>query len=256
MRGFYLSERECNLKINRTKEKCNKVVKKYYPKEEYKGAFERYIDLTKEGKFPKGILLDAGCGKGSKKINYENICRIAIGIDLDKLSLNANKLLNYKIIGNLGELPIKSNVFDMILCQNVIEHLEKPDRAFKEFSRILSVNGTFIFITPNIYNYVTIISKLTPFFFHRYLNKLRGIKSDETFPTHYRANSRKRLDRIFKETNLYKEEMIMFQKWPSYLMFSTILFRFGILYERLINRFEFLGFLRGVIIARYRKKVN
>lgn len=241
------------MKIIETKKKCYEIAKKYYPKGDYKGAFEQYIELIKEGKYRKGILLNAGCGRGSEKIEYNDLCSLAIGIDLDESSLKGNKLFKYRIKGNLEELPFKDNSFDVILCQNVIEHLEKPEKVFKEFSRTLLQKGTFVFITPNVYNFVTIISKFTPFLFHRYLNRLRGIEVYDTFPTYYRANSIKSVEKICNSANLYKEKIIMFQKWPSYLIFSTILFRIGILYERVVNRFKLLEFSRSVIIGKYRK---
>ncbi len=61
---------------------------------------------------------------------------------------NRNRTTNF--IGDMdqGLKQIKSGSFDYILCTQVLEHLKKPDYAFKEFYRILNKQGK-VFLTTN-----------------------------------------------------------------------------------------------------------
>ena len=54
---------------------------------------------------------------------------------------------------DLGErIPLLDESADFILCQEGIEHLPDPIKAFSEFNRVLKVNGTLVITTPNYSN--------------------------------------------------------------------------------------------------------
>jgi len=98
----------------------------------------------------KGLILDAGCGKG-RYIDYFNKNKI-IAIDISKSSIKKIKLLNnknYYLISDATCLPFKNNMFDFILFSEVIEHLDNPYKALVELERVLKVNGTMIISTPS-----------------------------------------------------------------------------------------------------------
>lgn len=46
------------------------------------------------------------------------------------------------------EIPEEDSSFDYVLCTQVLEHLEFPDRAFSEFSRLLKTGGKLIMTAP------------------------------------------------------------------------------------------------------------
>lgn len=58
------------------------------------------------------------------------------------------------------KLIINSDIADMIICQEGIEHLPNQLLLFKEFERILKEDGTLIITTPNISNLRSKISYL------------------------------------------------------------------------------------------------
>lgn len=81
-------------------------------------------------------VLDVGCGR--------NKAAGAIGVDIDRNS-------NADIIFNLDQsiYPFKSNIFDVVICQDVVEHVENLRRFFDEIHRI-SKAGTLVKIrTPH-----------------------------------------------------------------------------------------------------------
>ena len=55
--------------------------------------------------------------------------------------------------GDLGDrLPFEDGVFDLVLCQEVIEHLSNQQGAVEEIARVLAPGGRAIITTPNILN--------------------------------------------------------------------------------------------------------
>ena len=47
-------------------------------------------------------------------------------------------------------LPIEDDSFDYILCTSVLEHLKYPQKAFREFARILKKGGRVFLVVPLI----------------------------------------------------------------------------------------------------------
>ncbi|MBI4855348.1 MAG: class I SAM-dependent methyltransferase [Acetobacterium woodii] len=236
-----------------TRGKCYELCKKYYS-HSWRSPVDFYREVIRSCSPNSLILLNAGCGESKEKINYKGLSKRFVGIDMDFPSLSKNRACDNLINGSLEYLPFKDSTFDIIVCKDVLEHLRTPIIVFQEFSRILKKEGFLIILTPSIYNYVSIISRITPFRLHTFFNKLRGINATDIFPTYYRANSIRSLKELGKGVGLKMEDHMMIQKWPSYLIFSVILFRIGIMYERILNRFELLQFLRSAIVAVYKKE--
>jgi len=46
--------------------------------------------------------------------------------------------------GNIEELPLGNEIFDYINCQGVLHHTPDPERAIREFNRILRPGGTML----------------------------------------------------------------------------------------------------------------
>lgn len=52
------------------------------------------------------------------------------------------------ITSSAYDIPIDSDSFNTIICIQVLEHLDAPDRAFKEFYRILKPGGHIYLSAP------------------------------------------------------------------------------------------------------------
>ena len=52
------------------------------------------------------------------------------------------------IKGDICNLPFKTNSFDFILCNHVLEHINDDKKAMKELYRVLNKNGTAILQVP------------------------------------------------------------------------------------------------------------
>src|SRR4051812_39065415 len=63
------------------------------------------------------------------------------------------------VAGEATRIPLPDNSFDVVTCQTVLMHVERPMEALREMSRILRPGGLLVCIEPNnFWNYVTFTS--------------------------------------------------------------------------------------------------
>lgn len=89
---------------------------------------------------PKNFL-EVGCGEGYLANylvdnSFEKLEKvIACDLDLNKVEKDLNPLISFQE-GSVYELPFDDNEFDLVVCCEVLEHLEKPELALKEIARV------------------------------------------------------------------------------------------------------------------------
>ncbi|MBW4568537.1 MAG: bifunctional 2-polyprenyl-6-hydroxyphenol methylase/3-demethylubiquinol 3-O-methyltransferase UbiG [Tolypothrix carrinoi HA7290-LM1] len=106
----------------------------------------------------KGIkVLDIGCGGGLACESVAKLNAYVSGIDLSLNSINIAqehaKKSNFKIDYRWGvaeNLPYKENSFDIVLCFDVLEHVDDWEKIIYEAYRVLKKDGLFLFDTINI----------------------------------------------------------------------------------------------------------
>ena len=131
-----------------------------------------------------------------------------------------------------------------------MEHIEDTETAFSEISRVLKPNGKYMFLTPNFWDYASLIAYAVPNRLHRKIVRwLEGRLEEDTFPTHYRANTHYRINCLAKRHNLILCRFEYLGQYPSYLMFSKMLFSIASRYEKFLERHSRLHWLRGWILC-------
>jgi len=100
-------------------------------------------------------ILDIGCGKGEfllemakRKLNL-----LLHGCDISEVAIKncKNKMLNGKFITcDIKDLKkhYKENYFNYIICEEVIEHIDNPEKLIKDVYSMLKQGGKFILSTP------------------------------------------------------------------------------------------------------------
>jgi len=53
---------------------------------------------------------------------------------------------------DLENIPKENNIYDLILCTQVLEHVKEPDTVLKEFHRVLKPTGTLLLTLPQAYH--------------------------------------------------------------------------------------------------------
>lgn len=102
-----------------------------------------------------GNVIDLGCGDGGilKYLGKLFPNTTLYGADISEKGVALTKKIATKHAKSLDfneKLPYKSNYFDFILNQEVIEHLQDPDSFMEECFRILKPGGHIILTTPNL----------------------------------------------------------------------------------------------------------
>ena len=198
-------------------------------------------------------LLDLGAGSGIvPHMDFKDRADRVCGLDLDP-RVSANPLLHEGRVGDAERIPWPDDTFDVVVCNNVLEHLSRPAAVFREVRRCLKPGGTFLAKTPNSLHYVPLLARCTPYAFHKWFNRKRGRAVEDTFPTLYRANSSRSIHRLCRSAGLTVDGIDHVEGRPEYLRFSVPSYLAGFVYERVVNRARILSRFRVIIIAVMRK---
>ncbi len=193
----------------------------------FKGFFEEtYLDAYRNNlnEYISNChkIIHLGCGKSSlSKYCSTNLSEKQIySLDLtpEVLTINPDK---YKIVADACEMPFLSNSVDLIATEHTFEHFINPERVLKEIFRVLKPGGHLVSTFPNSWYYASVISRLTPYWFHVFYLKLLHGASDEIikqekFPTYYKFNS---YNKIKKLSNKLQYKMVKIKTYiglPGY----------------------------------------
>ena len=201
------------------------------------------------------VLLDVGCGRNAETLRHlAPAVKTAIGIDLVEFSSGIAGPAVHVCKNDLCSLALRSASIDVVVARSVMEHVREPDVAYAEVARVLRPGGRFIFLTPQLWDYASIVAKVVPNRLHPYLvNKVEGRDELDTFPVHYKSNTVGAIGRLAARHGFHVETARHLNQYPCYLMFNPGLFLLGTAYERLTSRWEALRWIRGWLLVCLRK---
>jgi len=112
----------------------------------------------------KDRLLEVGCGKGTLGLFVSVHCSEYVGVDFSVNALkHAKKLgkdnMSY-VCADASFLPFKEDVFNIVLCSEVLEHIPKYTKVLPECFSILKPRGKLLITVPNRYNPTIFLSVL------------------------------------------------------------------------------------------------
>lgn len=123
---------------------------------------EKFLGLLEKN--PNSEVIDLGCGKGdfTVKVKERIGCDEIFGVDTWRDGISESEGRGIKIIKNdlNKKLKIQSNSFDVVVSNQVIEHLIYPEVFVKEIYRILKKGGYAVISTENLSSWDNIISLL------------------------------------------------------------------------------------------------
>ncbi len=137
-----------NINLDAILEEARKESKKF------SGFFRWLKGTNNQGQFyakKDDFFLDIGCGSGVSLIEAEYLGANAFGLEADPNVEKIKKSLNLNIFqGNLDESPLKDTSFNLIVLNQVIEHIPEPDILLKSLNTKLIKDGLIIISFPNI----------------------------------------------------------------------------------------------------------
>jgi SAM-dependent methyltransferase len=98
---------------------------------------------------PGAHVLDAGCGEQPFRSTLETA-----GLVYHSLDVQQNAARSVEFLGALdAELPaaVPRELFSLVLCTEVLEHVARWDRAFENFSALVKPRGRIIITAPFVY---------------------------------------------------------------------------------------------------------
>ena len=111
-----------------------------------------FINECQDGVRKESKVLDVGCGSGwflelLAKHGFSDIygCDYKKNLDFEGF--------NFELVNlNEQDLPFSDGVFDMVICSDVLEHLENPSRCLRNIRRVVEPEGVVYVTIPNCAN--------------------------------------------------------------------------------------------------------
>ncbi len=147
------------------------------------GELQAFLD-RRVGEWERVRILEAGCGSASRLVFGAGAD--IVGIDLSARQLERNALATTKIVGDIQTYPLPVAAYDLIICWDVLEHLERPELAVANFARAVAPGGLIVLKQPNPLSVKGIVTRLTPHGFHvwfyRVFFKMKRAGTDDVGP--------------------------------------------------------------------------
>ena len=112
--------------------------------------FEKFVETVKFSQI--NSVLDVGCGEGFtiNRLKKAKVGKSIEGIEYSETAIAIAKKIHpdLEIIkGDIYKLPYRANSFDLVVCTEVLEHLEYPRKGLRELIR---VSGKYVLLSvPN-----------------------------------------------------------------------------------------------------------
>ena len=203
-------------------------------------------------------ILEIGSGPPNPTSTFLATIGKVRGVDIDP-DVGLNDALESAHVLTEDKYPFPDETFDACVSNYVVEHVADPQAHLREIARVLKPGGVYVFRDPNFFHYVSIVSHLTPHWFHELVaNRLRNLpaESHDPYPTQYKMNTRRTLVKYATEAGFDIDELRFIEKEPMYGLSSKVLFFAFMGYERVVNRSDVLSPLRANILAVLRKPIS
>jgi ubiquinone/menaquinone biosynthesis C-methylase UbiE len=157
--------------------------------------------------------LDVGCGRNVFPFNraaakiLSQRCRLLVGLDPSD-NIWVNDTVHEHVQSPL-ETYVTDRRFDLITLRMVAEHITDPVAAVGALARLSAAGGRVVVYTVNKWAPATVVSSITPFWFHVAAKRvLWQSGARDTFPTAYRMNTRRQLERLFTAAGFQEESFL------------------------------------------------
>ena len=96
---------------------------------------------------------DVGCGDGQTYAGWvaeRSVSYTGFDISANAVELARSRGLDAHVVESADRLPAEDGAFDLVICNEVLEHLFDPLSALREARRVLAPGGRLIATVPNV----------------------------------------------------------------------------------------------------------
>jgi ubiquinone/menaquinone biosynthesis C-methylase UbiE len=99
----------------------------------------------------KHMILDAGCGTGWLSYEHSRNLKNVVAIDAakDRVEISKTHRAFEVCRADVASLPFRSDVFDSVICYDVLEHIPDYLKALRDFRKVLKSKGLLVIAVPN-----------------------------------------------------------------------------------------------------------
>jgi len=132
-------------------------------------ALSSFVQIYFSGKAGVINILEAGCGK-KWHLDLGDISYKLTGIDINKYALELRRTnegdLDRAIVGDLRNVKLSREEFDVVYCVNVIEHINRAEQVLTNFFTWLKPKGLLILVFPDRDSVFGFITRILPYLVH------------------------------------------------------------------------------------------
>jgi SAM-dependent methyltransferase len=201
------------------------------------------------------VVCDFGCSAGYmlREIKYINDNAVLLGVDVEEsglVKLNAidPDIMLFKF--DITAIPFPDEILDVVICLNVLEHIENDVDVLDEFLRVLKNEGIICIVVPynpNLYDYYDEACKhVRRYAKHELINKMKKsgfdvinhnyIGCSAYIPfyikkkiSNFLHSSRRSVDRMEKDNKKTKNSALLWKIFKlDYQIFKLMKCPFGI----------------------------
>jgi len=112
---------------------------------------DRRLDLIRQFAPLEGRrILDIGCGLGVYVRKFRDFSDRVVGIDIDPKRLREGARTTPGLLLGVGEhLPFRDGAFDVVVMNEVIEHVRDDAATMREALRVIGAGGHIVIYAPN-----------------------------------------------------------------------------------------------------------
>jgi len=106
---------------------------------------DRYLldkQIKATGKYISGKVLDVGAGEFNRYSGYFKYTEF--------VRMDPRHTKHADVVGSADNIPLPDNSFDSVVCTQVFEHLEFPEKSAMEIYRVLKPGGHLLVTVPQM----------------------------------------------------------------------------------------------------------
>lgn len=176
---------------------------------------------------PGMAWLDVGCGRELFPSNprlaqlLSARCARLVGVDPDP-TLQENPWVHEKVALGIDAYD-GGQAFDLVTLRMVAEHIADPEAALRGVHRALRPGGLAVVFTVFAGSPVPLLTRLAPMALrHRVKAFLWGTQPKDTFPTHFRMNTRGALQRLFAGAGMREAAFLRLDDCRTFARFRSL----------------------------------